>query len=66
MSFNSMTMKLNDATKSSQKSRERLEIARAFLDKILTNLSSGVIVIDKDGVIKLHNITASKIIEFNL
>ncbi|MDC0422799.1 ATP-binding protein [Methylophilaceae bacterium] len=64
MSFNSMTMKLNDATKSSQKSRERLEIARAFLDKILTNLSSGVIVIDKDGVIKLHNITASKIIEF--
>jgi len=63
-SFNSMTMKLNDATKSSKKSRERLEIARAFLDTILTHLSSGVIVIDKDGMIKLHNITASKIIEF--
>ena len=63
-SFNSMTMKLNDATKSSEKSRGRLEIARAFLDTILTYLSSGVIVIDKNGVIKLHNITASKIIEF--
>ena len=63
-SFNSMTMKLSDATKSSEKSRERLEVARAFLDKILTNLSSGVIVIDNDGVIKLHNIAASKIIEF--
>jgi len=63
-SFNSMSMKLNDATKSSERSRERLEIARAFLDTILTYLSSGVIVIDKNGVIKLHNITASKIIEF--
>ena len=63
-SFNSMTMKLNDATKSSEKSRERLEIARAFLDTILTHLSSGVIVIDMNGVIKLHNITASKIFKF--
>jgi len=63
-SFNSMTMKLDHATKSSAKSRERLEIARAFLDTIMTHLSSGVIVIDKDGVIKLHNIAASKIIEF--
>ena len=63
-SFNSMTTKLNDATKSSERSRDRLEMARAFLDTILTHLSSGVIVIDKNGVIKLHNITASKIIEF--
>ncbi len=63
-SFNSMTMQLNVATKSSEKSRERLEIARAFLDTILTHLSSGVIVLDGDGVIKLHNITASKIIKF--
>ena len=63
-SFNSMTMKLNDATKSSEKSRERLEVARAFLDTILTHLSSGVIVVDRDGVIKLHNITASKIFKF--
>ena len=63
-SFNSMTVKLNDATNSSEKSRERLEIARAFLDTILTHLSSGVIVLDSNNVIKLHNITASKIIKF--
>ena len=63
-SFNSMTVKLNDATNSSEKSRERLEIARAFLDTILTHLSSGVIVLDSNNVVKLHNITASKIIKF--
>ncbi|MDG2252376.1 MAG: ATP-binding protein [Methylophilaceae bacterium] len=62
--FNSMTLKINDATNSSEKSRERLEIARAFLDTILTHLSSGVIVLDSDNIIKLHNITASKIIKF--
>jgi nitrogen fixation/metabolism regulation signal transduction histidine kinase len=63
-SFNSMTVKLNDATNSSEKSRERLEIARAFLDTILTHLSSGVIVLDSNNVVKLHNITASKIVKF--
>jgi nitrogen fixation/metabolism regulation signal transduction histidine kinase len=63
-SFNSMTSKLNDATESSEKSRERLELARTFLDTILTHLSSGVIVINMEGVIKLHNIRASKLFEF--
>ena len=63
-SFNSMSSKLNEATESSEKSRERLEMARAFLDKILTHLSSGVVVIDVEGVIKLHNIRASKLFKF--
>ncbi len=63
-SFNSMTEQLEQATIKSEKDSERLEIAREFLDSILTNLSSGVIVINNLGRIQLHNIAASKILEF--
>ena len=60
-SFNSMTAQLEDATNSSEKDRERLEVARTFLETILAHLTTGVIVIDGEKIIRLNNIAASKI-----
>ena len=63
-SFNSMTAQLNSATLSSEKNRIKVEEARRFLDSILTNLSSGIIVIKKNLEIIQTNIEFYKI--FNL
>ena len=63
-SFNSMTAQLNSATLSSEKNRIKVEEARKFLDSILTNLSSGIIVIKKNLEIIQTNIEFYKI--FNL
>ena len=54
-SFNSMTKQLDSATKNAEKNQFRLELSRMFLDTILNNLTSGVIVIDELTRIKLHN-----------
>ena len=54
-SFNSMTKQLDSATQNAEKNQHRLELSRMFLDTILTNLSSGVIVIDQAMRIRLHN-----------
>jgi len=62
-SFNSMTVQLNQATLMANKSRKSLEQSKAFLDSILTNLSSGVIVVEKNLEIILSNIEAYKILE---
>jgi nitrogen fixation/metabolism regulation signal transduction histidine kinase len=63
-SFNSMTAQLNSATLSSEKNRIKVEEARKFLDSILTNLSSGIVVIKKNLEIIQTNIEFYKI--FNL
>ena len=62
-SFNSMTSQLEDATNSSEKDRERLEVARTFLETILAHLTTGVIVLDQAKIIRLNNIAASKILK---
>jgi PAS domain S-box-containing protein len=60
--FNSMTSQLGKATKSSEKDRERLEVARTFLETILAHLTTGVIVLDNNKIILLNNISASKML----
>jgi len=62
-SFNSMTSQLEEATKNSEKDRERLELARIFLETILAHLSTGVIVIDEKKIIRLNNVSASKMLQ---
>jgi nitrogen fixation/metabolism regulation signal transduction histidine kinase len=62
-SFNSMTDQLNKATLLATKNRKSLEQSKAFLNSILTNLSSGVIVVEKNLEIILSNIEAYKILE---
>jgi nitrogen fixation/metabolism regulation signal transduction histidine kinase len=54
-SFNSMTKQLDSATRNAEENQHRLELSRMFLDTILTNLSSGVIVINEERIIRHHN-----------
>ena len=61
-SFNSMTSQLGEATRNSEKDRERLEVARTFLETILAHLTTGVIVLDNNKIIRLNNIAASKML----
>ena len=62
-SFNSMTSQLEEATRNSEKDRERLEVARTFLETILAHLTTGVIVLDDKKIIRLNNISASKMLK---
>lgn len=64
-SFNSMTEQLNTATLSSEKNRIRLEEATKFLDSVLTNLSSGVLVINKNLEIIQANKETYNILNFD-
>tara|TARA_X000000368_G_scaffold418314_1_gene417535 strand:- start:436 stop:2556 length:2121 start_codon:yes stop_codon:yes gene_type:complete len=61
-SFNSMTSQLGKATRNSEKDRERLEVARTFLETILAHLTTGVIVLDDKKIIRLNNVAASKML----
>ena len=61
-SFNSMTSQLGEATRNSEKDRERLEVARTFLETILAHLTTGVIVLDNKKIIRLNNVAASKML----
>ena len=64
-SFNSMTRQLDIATQNDRKNQHRVELARLFLDTILTNLSSGVIVVDSDQKIRLYNLAALTLLQIN-
>ncbi len=61
-SFNSMTSQLEEAEKNSEKDKEKVEIARTFLETILANLTTGVIVLDQYKIIRLNNVAASKML----
>jgi PAS domain S-box-containing protein len=58
-----MTSQLEEATRNSEKDRERLEVARTFLETILAHLTTGVIVLDDKKIIRLNNISASKMLK---
>ncbi len=65
-SFNSMTSQLDIATKNAKINRKGLEEARSFLEIILTNLVTAVVVIDNSNKIRLYNKSASKMFNFKL
>lgn len=65
-SFNSMTRQLEEAKKSTERNRARLEAARAYLETILANLSSGVLVINREGNLRTYNLAAVDILDINL
>ena len=62
-SFNSMTRQLDLATQNDKKNQHSIEVARLFLDTILTNLSSGVMVVDGSQKIMLHNLAALSLLK---
>ncbi|HPC58510.1 MAG TPA: ATP-binding protein, partial [Kiritimatiellia bacterium] len=54
-SFNRMTRQLDDARRETERHRAELESARGYLESILANLSAGVLVFDRQSVLRTVN-----------
>ena len=61
-SFADMTQQLADARASVQSGMREVEAARAHLQTILDNLTAGVIVLDREGVVRSSNPGATRIL----
>ena len=61
-SFNAMTRQLEDARAQVERTRVGLELANARLASVLSNLTAGVIVLDRDYRVSLVNHGAEKIL----
>ncbi len=61
-SFNEMTRQLSDARETVEARSRELETARGFLERVLSNLSAGVIVLDSDSHIVTANLGAGRIL----
>ena len=64
-SFNRMTRQLDDARRETERHRSEVESARAYLESILANLSAGVLVFDKQFVLRTVNDGALAILNDN-
>ena len=65
-SFNDMTRQINSAQNALTQSRQDAEEEHAYLDTVLTHLSSGVISFDTDGALYTHNSGADRILDADL
>jgi nitrogen fixation/metabolism regulation signal transduction histidine kinase len=65
-SFNAMTRQLAEARDSVEAKQRELENARAYLERVLANLSAGVIVLDRDMRLATANHGASRILGTSL
>ena len=54
-SFSRMTRQLDDARRETERHRSELESARGYLESILANLSAGVLVFDRNSVLRTIN-----------
>ena len=61
-SFNEMTRQLSDARETVEARSRELETARGFLERVLSNLSAGVIVLDAESRIVTANLGAGRIL----
>jgi len=61
-SFNAMTRQLTDARDAVEIKQRELENAKAYLERVLANLSAGVIVLDPDFRLVTANFGASRIL----
>ncbi|NNG12573.1 MAG: HAMP domain-containing protein [Halobacteria archaeon] len=57
-SFNDMTRRLSRARDTARESQQQVESQRAYLEAVLANLSSGVIGLDSDSVVRAVNSAA--------
>ncbi len=62
-SFNRMTRQLDDARRETERHRAELEAARGYLESILANLSTGVLVFDRRFVLRTVNEGALTILD---
>ena len=65
-SFNTMVDDLQSASERARLSSEETERQRAFLETVLSRLSSGVWVLDADGTIRSSNAAADQVLEAEL
>jgi nitrogen fixation/metabolism regulation signal transduction histidine kinase len=61
-SFNTMTRQIADATDAMERNQLQLENAKAYLESILSNLTSGVLTFDERLYVKTMNAAANKIL----
>ena len=61
-SFNYMTLQLRQASEKTELSQRQLESQRAYLQAVLGQISSGVITLDPDGVVRTINESAVSIL----
>jgi nitrogen fixation/metabolism regulation signal transduction histidine kinase len=61
-SFNAMTVQLGQARDAVEAKQRELENAKAYLERVLTNLSAGVIVVNHDWQLVTANFGASRIL----
>ena len=62
-SFNDMTDKISQARDTAKNSQKESESQQIYLETILSRLSSGVIVFNKDGITEKSNISAAQILQ---
>lgn len=65
-SFNAMTRQLDDARQMVERNRQQLERTNVYLESVLSNLSSGVLVFDEAFRINLFNHGAQSILRVDL
>jgi nitrogen fixation/metabolism regulation signal transduction histidine kinase len=65
-SFNEMIRQLSDARETVEARSRELETARGFLQRVLANLSAGVIVLDAESRIVTANLGAGRILGLSL
>lgn len=65
-SFNLMTQQLEDARSAAQLNQQEVESARAYLESVLANLSSGVLVFDEYLCVRTANLSAEQILGVSL
>ncbi len=66
VSFNAMTRRIARARDAAARSRQEVEAQRAYLQTVLSHLSSGVMTFDLDNCLRTANGAASEILQFDL
>ena len=61
-SFNTMTRQIADATEAMERNQQQLENSKAYLESILSNLTSGVLTFDERLYVKTMNSAANGIL----
>lgn len=64
-SFNEMTDKISQARDTASQSQLEAESQRTYLETVLSRLSSGVLVFDKDNKLEKLNVSAEEILEID-
>lgn len=65
-SFNDMTRKVSQASKETKLSRQQVEEQRAYLEAVMGQLSSGVITLDQELILRTVNPAAGQILGVDL